>query len=189
MSQGRTTPARRLAVYLRLLRPSTTLSLVMFMVPQCMYSTFTTGDDLWCHVQLMMRQLAAVREQFPLCVHRALMAVALAAKACGLEPLFDELYRLTTALVDDFGECGDPGCALVRWRPRNRRSGSAAMATHRGDLHEPGDDWPCPPVRVCSDGDKFRVVPGNIDADNAARLKAWLFRARVSGIVLGVEWF
>lgn len=48
--------------------------------------------------------VASLREQYPQYLHRALMAVALAAKGIGNEDLFAELYRVLTRLFDDFGD-------------------------------------------------------------------------------------
>lgn len=47
--------------------------------------------------------LEALREQFPQYTHRALMGVAVAAKAVGDEELFTELFELQRNLYDDCG--------------------------------------------------------------------------------------
>jgi hypothetical protein len=47
--------------------------------------------------------LGAVRDQYPQYLHRALMAVATAAKAIGDEQLFTDLYRAQAALFDEAG--------------------------------------------------------------------------------------
>jgi hypothetical protein len=48
-------------------------------------------------------RLADMRETFLMYIHRALMDVAMAAKAVGAEDEFQTLYRLTTGLFDDAG--------------------------------------------------------------------------------------